>query len=186
MSSSARHESAHLHVQGLATYIDDLPLTEGTLHAAPILSSAANGRIISLDLSAVMSAEGVRAVVTAEDIPGDKLLSSFTHDEPVFASHRVEHIGQVLGLVVADTHLQARTAAHLAVLKVQAEQAQLNARDAQSKNTTVLPRVHVAIPRRTCNMRPTIYKANWKSAAKNTITWKRKSPMPYRKTMANG
>ena len=144
MSSSARHESAHLHVQGLATYIDDLPLTEGTLHAAPILSSAANGRIISLDLSAVMSAEGVRAVVTAEDIPGDKLLSSFTHDEPVFASHRVEHIGQVLGLVVADTHLQARAAAHLAVLKVQAEQAQLNARDAQSKNTTVLPRVHVA------------------------------------------
>ena len=144
MSSSARHESAHLHVQGLATYIDDLPLTEGTLHAAPILSSAANGRILSLDLSAVMSAEGVRAVVTAEDIPGDKLLSSFTHDEPVFASQRVEHIGQVLGLVVADTHLQARAAAHLAVLKVQAEQAQLNARDAQSKNTTVLPRVHVA------------------------------------------
>ncbi len=144
MSSSARHESAHLHVQGLATYIDDLPLTEGTLHAAPILSNAANGRILSLDLSAVMSSEGVRAVVTAEDIPGDKLLASFTHDEPVFASQRVEHIGQVLGLVVADTHLQARAAAHLAVLKVEAEQAQLNARDAQSQNATVLPRVHVA------------------------------------------
>ena len=144
MSSSARHESAHLHVQGLATYIDDLPLTEGTLHAAPILSSAANGRILSLDLSAVMSSDGVRAVVTAEDIPGDKLLASFTHDEPVFASQRVEHIGQVLGLVVADTHLQARAAAHLAVLKVEAEQAQLNARDAQLQNATVLPRVHVA------------------------------------------
>lgn len=144
MSSSARHESAHLHVQGLATYIDDLPLTEGTLHAAPILSNAANGRIISLDLSAVMSSEGVRAVVTAEDIPGDKLLASFTHDEPVFASQRVEHIGQVLGLVVADTHLQARAAAHLAVLQVEAEQALLNARDAQSQNATVLPRVHVA------------------------------------------
>ena len=144
MSSSARHESAHLHVQGLATYIDDLPLTEGTLHAAPILSNAANGRILSLDLSAVMSSEGVRAVVTAEDIPGDKLLASFMHDEPVFASQRVEHIGQVLGLVVADTHLQARAAAHLAVLKVEAEQAQLNARDAQSQNATVLPRVHVA------------------------------------------
>ena len=144
MNRSAHHESAHLHVQGQASYIDDLPLTEGTLHAAPILSNAANGRILSLDLSAVMSSEGVRAVVTAEDIPGDKLLSSFTHDEPVFASQRVEHIGQVLGLVVAETHLQARAAAHLAVLKIEAETPLLNARDAQSQNATVLPRVHVA------------------------------------------
>ena len=49
MSTSARHESAHLHVQGQAAYIDDLPLTEGTLHAAPLLSSAASGRILSFD-----------------------------------------------------------------------------------------------------------------------------------------
>ena len=144
MNRFAHHESAHLHVQGQASYIDDLPLTEGTLHAAPILSNAANGRILSLDLSAVMSAEGVCAVVTAEDIPGDKLLSSFTHDEPVFANQRVEHIGQVLGLVVAETHLQARAAAQLAVLKIEAETPVLNARDAQSQNATVLPRVHVA------------------------------------------
>ena len=144
MSNSARHESAHLHVQGLATYIDDLPLTEGSLHAAPILSTVASGRILSLDLSAVLSSDGVRSVVTADDIPGDKLLSSFTHDEPVFANQRVEHIGQVLGLVVADTHLQARAAAQLAVLKVEADPPLLNARDAQSQNATVLPRVHVA------------------------------------------
>ncbi len=144
MSNSARHESAHLHVQGLATYIDDLPLTEGSLHAAPILSTVASGRILSLDLSTVLSSDGVRAVVTADDIPGDKLLSSFTHDEPVFANQRVEHIGQVLGLVVADTHLQARAAAQLAVLKVEADPPLLNARDAQSQNATVLPRVHVA------------------------------------------
>jgi xanthine dehydrogenase large subunit len=45
----------------------------------------------------------VRAVVTVDDIPGDKLLATFVHDEPVFASQRVEHIGQVLGLVVADS-----------------------------------------------------------------------------------
>ena len=144
MNRSAHHESAHLHVQGLATYIDDLPLTEGTLHAAPILSNAASGRILSMDLGTVVSSKGVRGVVTAEDIPGDKLLSTFVHDEPVFASQRVEHIGQVLGLVVADTHLQARAAAHLAVLKVQPDAVHLNARDAQAQNATVLPRVHVA------------------------------------------
>ena len=119
LDKSTQHESAHLHVQGLAAYIDDLPLTEGTLHAAPILSPVARGRLVSLDLSAVLAAPGVRAVVTTDDIPGDKLLATFIHDEPVFATERVEHIGQVLGLVVADSHAQARAAAQLMVLKVE-------------------------------------------------------------------
>jgi len=144
MNGSTRHESAHLHVQGQAAYIDDLPLTEGTLHAAPILSNSASGRIQSLDLSQVLMSEGVQAVISHGDIPGDQLLATFVHDEPVFATLRVEHFGQVLGLAVASSHIQARAAAQRAVLKVEAEPALLNARDAQSQNATVLPRVHVA------------------------------------------
>lgn len=140
MNNAAPHESAAQHVQGLAAYIDDLPLTEGTLHAAPILSNVANGRILSLDLSAVLAAPGVHAVITADDIPGDKLLATFVHDEPVFATGRVEHVGQVLGLVVADSHIQARAAAQLMVLKVQAEPPVLSARPVMTK---VLPTVHV-------------------------------------------
>ena len=128
LDKSTQHESAHLHVQGLAAYIDDLPLTEGTLHAAPILSPVARGRMVSLDLSAVLAAPGVRAVVTTDDIPGDKLLATFIHDEPVFATERVEHIGQVLGLVVADSHAQARAAAQLMVLKVDSEPPVLSVR----------------------------------------------------------
>ena len=140
MNNSAPHESAAQHVQGLAAYIDDLPLTEGTLHAAPILSNVANGRILSLDLSAVLAAPGVHAVITTDDIPGDKLLATFVHDEPVFATGRVEHVGQVLGLVVAESHIQARAAAQLMVLKVQAEPPVLTARPVMTK---VLPTVHV-------------------------------------------
>jgi xanthine dehydrogenase large subunit len=67
--TASHHESAHLHVQGAAAYIDDLPLIEGTLHAAPLLSNIAHGRIVSLDLSAVRAAPGVHAVITADDIP---------------------------------------------------------------------------------------------------------------------
>ena len=144
MSTIATHESAHLHVQGLASYIDDLPLTEGTLHAAALLSNAASGRILSLDLSAVLASPGVQAVITADDIPGDKLLATFVHDEPVFASERVDHIGQVLGLVLANSHTQARAAAHRAILKVQAEPPLLDARQSQLQQATVLPHVHVS------------------------------------------
>ena len=137
LEPSTQHESAHLHVQGQAAYIDDLPLTEGTLHAAPILSQVARGRIVSLDLSAVLAAPGVRAVVTVDDIPGDKLLATFVHDEPVFASERVEHIGQVLGLVVADSHAQARAAAQLMVLKVEAETPVLHVRSVGASKSVI-------------------------------------------------
>jgi len=159
IDKAAQHESAHLHVQGLAAYIDDLPLTEGTLHAAPMLSNVAFGRIVSLDLRAVLAAPGVQAVITADDIAGDKLLATFVHDEPVFACERVQHIGQVLGLVVADSHVQARAAAQLMVLTVDAEAPLLSARFNPSPKepqragdlhaaaalamTTVLPSVHV-------------------------------------------
>ena len=49
------HESAHLHVSGKATYIDDVHELGGTLHAAVGLSSCARGRIKKLDLSAVIA-----------------------------------------------------------------------------------------------------------------------------------
>jgi len=140
LDKQAQHESAHGHVQGLAAYVDDLPLTEGTLHAAPLMSPVAHGRIVSLDWRAVRTAPGVHAVVTADDIPGDKLLATFVHDEPIFASTQVEHIGQVLGLVVAETHVQARAAA--ALLRIQVEP-QAPALDARSAPQQVLPTVRV-------------------------------------------
>ena len=42
MGASVVHESAVGHVTGLAPYIDDLPLVQGSLHAAPILSDQAH------------------------------------------------------------------------------------------------------------------------------------------------
>ena len=40
MGISRPHESAHLHVAGEATYIDDIPEIAGTLHCALGLSPA--------------------------------------------------------------------------------------------------------------------------------------------------
>ena len=40
------HESAHLHVTGGATYIDDIPEVAGTLYAALIKSPVAHGELI--------------------------------------------------------------------------------------------------------------------------------------------
>ena len=139
----ALHESAVHHVQGSAAYIDDIPLTEGTLHAAPVLSTVARGQVHGLDLSACLKAPGVCGVVTAADIVGDPVLAAYTHDEPIFASTYVSYVGQVMALVLAQTHQQALHAARLARMDVAPEPPVLDARSALQQQSFVLPPVHV-------------------------------------------
>jgi xanthine dehydrogenase large subunit len=95
------HESAQAQLMGGATYVDDMPEIHGTLHAAPILSPVAHGRLRGVDPSAALALPGVRDVVLARDIPGDPILAAFAHDEPIFAQDTVQHVGQVIGLVLA-------------------------------------------------------------------------------------
>ncbi|WP_426145084.1 xanthine dehydrogenase molybdopterin binding subunit [Polaromonas sp. DSR2-3-2] len=141
--TSRFHESARAQVQGAATYVDDIPEIKGTLHAAPILSTVAHGRLLSVDTAAALAMPGVRAVVLARDIPGDPLLSNFSHDEPVFALDTVQHIGQVIGVVVADTVMQARRAARQVKCQIDALPAILNVHDALKAQSYVLPPVFV-------------------------------------------
>ena len=70
VGSPLPHESAHLHVSGEATYIDDISEPKDTLHAAIGFSAKAHARIKSIDLSKVVEAPGVVAVMTAKDLPG--------------------------------------------------------------------------------------------------------------------
>src|SRR3954467_9402897 len=66
---SRAHESAHLHVAGEATYIDDMPELAGTLHAALGLSPVAHGRIKAFDIEMIRALPGVVDVIVAADIP---------------------------------------------------------------------------------------------------------------------
>ncbi len=140
---SRAHESARAHVAGAATYIDDIPEVKGTLHAAPILSTVAHGRLLGLDTAAALAMPGVVGVVLSGDIPGDPMLATFVHDEPVFAIDSVQHIGQVVGLVVADSAMAARRAARKVKLKIEALPAILSPRAAHAAQSYVLPPVTV-------------------------------------------
>ena len=110
------HDSAHKHVAGTAIYTDDIPEPPGTLHIALGLSARAHADVTRLDLTRVRAASGVVAVLTAAGIPGRNDVSPGrgAHDDPVFAAVRVEHYGQSLFAVAAETMLAARRAARLA------------------------------------------------------------------------
>ncbi len=143
MGVSRPHESARAQVAGAAPYVDDIPEIKGTLYAAPILSNVAHGRLLGIDVSAAIAMPGVRGVVLAADIPGDKMLATYVHDEPIFAIDRVEHIGQVIGLVVATSVMQARRAARKVVQNIEALTPVMSPREAHAKKSYVLPPVIV-------------------------------------------
>lgn len=143
MGHSHIHESARAQVAGAAHYIDDLPEIKGTLYASPILSTVAHGRLTGVDASAALALPGVRGVVLAADVPGDRMLAAFAHDEPVFAMDTVQHIGQVIGLVVADTVMQARRAVRAVKLDITPLPAVLTVQEALAAESYVLPPVFV-------------------------------------------
>ena len=143
LGTSKAHESAVAQVAGLATYVDDIPEVKGTLYAAPIMSTQAHGKLLGVDASAALAMPGVRACVLASDIPGHIMLASFIGDEPIFAIDTVQHIGQVIGLVIADTVMQARHAARKVKLNIEALPAILSVKDAMAAQSYVLPPVFV-------------------------------------------
>ena len=55
---STPHESAVAQVAGAVHYIDDLPEVRGTLHAAPILSTQAHGKLLGVDTAAALAMPG--------------------------------------------------------------------------------------------------------------------------------
>ncbi|MCB9788493.1 MAG: xanthine dehydrogenase molybdopterin binding subunit [Deltaproteobacteria bacterium] len=98
----ALHDSGYKHTSGEALYVDDLPLPPGTLHALPVGSNVARGRITACDASAALAIPGVRAVLFARDIPGDNLIGPIVHDEPLLADGEVFYCGQAIAVVIAD------------------------------------------------------------------------------------
>jgi len=138
---TARHDSAHLHVAGEATYIDDIPEVRGTLHAAFGLSRHAHARVRVLDLAAVRAAPGVVAVFTAADLPGANNVGTILHDDPILAADVVQYVGQPMFLVIAETVDQARRAARLARVEVEELPAVLSIEQALERQSFVIPSV---------------------------------------------
>ena len=135
------HESAHLHVSGSATYIDDMPELAGTLYAALVKSPVAHGELIGdgIDREALLKEHGVVAVYTSKDIPGENNCGPIVHDDPFLADGKVEFVGQVVAVVVAREMLYAREAAHKARVLVKELPAILTIEEAMAAQSFVMP-----------------------------------------------
>ena len=99
-------------VTGTAVYAADFALP-GMLHGAVLRSREPHARLVSIDTRRAARLPGIRAVITAADVP-DVRYGGSVKDEQVFARDRIRFAGQPLAAVAA-VSLDAAAAALAAI-----------------------------------------------------------------------
>ncbi|MDP6901837.1 MAG: molybdopterin-dependent oxidoreductase [Acidimicrobiales bacterium] len=105
---------------GARPFIDDMQV-DGLLHGALKLSDHARADILGIRTEAALSIEGVVAVFTAADIPGELKVGLIHKDWPVMIPEggRTSYLGDVLAVVVAVDRATAIEAAALVEIDYQ-------------------------------------------------------------------
>ena len=98
-------------VSGRTHYAADIALP-GMLHGKNLRSPYPHARIVRIDTSRAQAVPGVRAVLTAADIP-PVLVGRRMHDMPILARERVRYIGERVAVVAAEDADIAEEAARL-------------------------------------------------------------------------
>ena len=97
------HQSAYGQVSGKANYTDDIPMPATLLHCALVLSTIPHGTIKSVDPSKALKVEGVVGYFSAKDIRGNNKIGPVVKDEECFLTTTVTSVGQVIGIIAADS-----------------------------------------------------------------------------------
>jgi CO/xanthine dehydrogenase Mo-binding subunit len=95
---------------GEFAYSSDL-FAAGMLWGHTLRSPHAHARILEIDLGEALTSPGVHAVLTHEDVPGQKRYGLEFPDQPVLAFDKVRYFGEPVALVAAEHPEQARRAA---------------------------------------------------------------------------
>ena len=119
----AQRLDGRLKVLGQARYPSDMPVARPA-YAVLLTSAIARGRIRAFDLSAAKAVRGYVDILTFQNTQG------LIKTPPDFAgastqtleSDRIQHDGQIIALVLADTFEAAREAAHKVAVDYEAEE----------------------------------------------------------------
>ena len=109
-------------VRGSLAYADDWRMP-GILHGKIVRAQMPSARILSIDASEALRLPGVRAVLTADDVPYNEIREEASGlglepvSQPVLAQGRVRYQGEPVALVAAEEPEVAERAAELVVVE---------------------------------------------------------------------
>jgi carbon-monoxide dehydrogenase large subunit len=109
---------------GTGRFLDDI-VPDGLLHLAVVRSPHAHARVVRVDAADAARRPGVRAVLTARDLPEltrpvpalIKDASFRPYQQPALAAERVRHVGEAVAVVVADDPYRAADAAEAVLVE---------------------------------------------------------------------
>jgi CO/xanthine dehydrogenase Mo-binding subunit len=110
VGESARRVDGIPKTTGEFAYSSDL-YAAGMLWGHTLRSPHAHARIAEIDVAQALAMPGVHAVLTHEDVPGEKRYGLEFADQPVLAFERVRYFGEPVAVVAAEHPEQARRAA---------------------------------------------------------------------------
>ncbi|AGA33377.1 Xanthine dehydrogenase, molybdenum binding subunit [Thioalkalivibrio nitratireducens DSM 14787] len=134
-----RFDDSALHARGESRFVDDIPAPTGLLQAAVATSPVAHGRVLAIDTAAALAVDGVLAIFTARDIPGENQIGNVIPDEPLLADTEVTYVGQPLALVVATSAEAARLGALAVDPNIEVFPALFDAREAYRQGALIAP-----------------------------------------------
>jgi xanthine dehydrogenase D subunit len=110
IGTSPKRPDGRQKVTGEFAYSSDLWL-DGMLWGCTLRSPHPSARISAIDITEALTAPGVHAVLTHQDVPGLKTYGLEHKDQPVLAIDRIRYQGEAVALVAADHPETARRAA---------------------------------------------------------------------------
>ena len=136
---ATEHESAKYHVTGEAIYVDDMQVSVQLLYGKVVYSPHAHARILSYDINKALTIDGVHAILTYKDIPGENQMGPVFHDEVVLAEDEVIFIGQAIFLIAAENKDIAEEAAKTIIIKYEVLPHVVTMEDAMKSGRLVQP-----------------------------------------------
>ncbi|NUW40131.1 xanthine dehydrogenase family protein molybdopterin-binding subunit [Nonomuraea rhodomycinica] len=130
VGASAPRPDATLKVTGEFAYASDLWL-DGMVWGVTLRSPHPSAWIRSIDLGPALAMPGVLAVLTHEDVPGEKFYGLDVKDQPVLAVDQVRYQGEPVALVAADHPETARRAAAAIVVDYEVRPAVTDPRESR-------------------------------------------------------
>ncbi|HNW52855.1 MAG TPA: xanthine dehydrogenase molybdopterin binding subunit [Bacteroidales bacterium] len=133
-----KHDSAIKHVTGQSVYVNDIA-THRQLIGRVVYSPVAHARISLLDTKAALKLDGIVAILTKKDIPGENQMGPVIHDELCLAEDEVTFIGQAIALIAAETEDAALNAEKLIRIEFEELERILTLQEAIKKDSLIAP-----------------------------------------------